>query len=61
MEWKWMIGAILLGFGLPAFVYGAVGWDSANPKISDIYELLAGLISTTVGSILVWNNEKKNK
>jgi hypothetical protein len=61
MEWKWIIGAILIGFGLPSFVYGAAGWDSPASKVSDLLEIIAGLISAVAGFILVWSNERKSK
>lgn len=60
MNWKWILGAFLIGLGLPMFVYGAVGWMSANAKLSDLIEVVVGLISAVIGFYLVIRYERKN-
>ena len=61
MNWKWILGAFLIGFGLSMLVFGVIGKNSANAKLADLIEIIAGLISLIIGFFLVTHNERKDR
>jgi hypothetical protein len=55
------IGAFLVGFGTPAFVYGVVEWCSQKPRVFYLVEMVVGLSVTAAGFLLIYASEKRKK